>query len=95
MHYSCFHYEFEHDPFDPDEECTADGCPSAAISPARTPEEPRDSLVEELIDALTASELSAQSTHVRTERIAPGMVDAKFDQHRYLITTRSKPRPRD
>jgi len=28
MHYVCFHYEFEHDPFDPDEECTAGGCPS-------------------------------------------------------------------
>jgi len=29
MHYVCFHYEFEHDPADPDEECTAGGCPSA------------------------------------------------------------------
>ena len=29
----CFHYEFEHDPFDPDEECTAGGCPSAAVNP--------------------------------------------------------------
>jgi hypothetical protein len=28
MHYVCFHYEFEHDPFDPDEECAAGGCPS-------------------------------------------------------------------
>jgi hypothetical protein len=33
MHYVCFHYEFEHDPVDPDEECGADGCPSAAVSP--------------------------------------------------------------
>ncbi|HUE58227.1 MAG TPA: hypothetical protein VMO88_01460 [Acidimicrobiales bacterium] len=31
MHYGCFHYEFEHDPADPDEECTAGGCPSGAI----------------------------------------------------------------
>jgi hypothetical protein len=31
MHYVCFHYEFEHDPADPDEECTAGGCPSGAI----------------------------------------------------------------
>lgn len=31
MHYVCFHYEFEPDPSDPDEECTARGCPSAAI----------------------------------------------------------------
>ena len=28
MHYVCFHYEFEHDPFDPDDECDAGGCPS-------------------------------------------------------------------
>jgi hypothetical protein len=28
MHYVCFHYEFEHDPFDPDKECGAGGCPS-------------------------------------------------------------------
>jgi hypothetical protein len=28
MHYVCFHYEFEHDPYDPDEECNAGGCPS-------------------------------------------------------------------
>jgi hypothetical protein len=28
MHYVCFHYEFEHDPYDPDEECDAGGCPS-------------------------------------------------------------------
>lgn len=33
MHYVCFHYEFEHDPTDPDEECSAGGCPSAAIRP--------------------------------------------------------------
>jgi hypothetical protein len=31
MHYVCFHYEFEHDPFDPDEECTAGGCPSSNL----------------------------------------------------------------
>ena len=29
MHYVCFHYEFEHAGFDPDEECDAGGCPSA------------------------------------------------------------------
>lgn len=33
MHYVCFHYEFEHDPVDPDEECSAGGCPSMAIRP--------------------------------------------------------------
>lgn len=33
MHYVCFHYEYEHDPADPDEECTAGGCPSAAVNP--------------------------------------------------------------
>ena len=40
MHYVCFHYEFEHDPTDPDEECSAGGCPSASVNPrpARRPE---------------------------------------------------------
>jgi hypothetical protein len=33
MHYVCFHYEFEHDPVDPDEECGAGGCPSRAVRP--------------------------------------------------------------
>ncbi|MDX6242237.1 MAG: hypothetical protein QOG10_7186 [Kribbellaceae bacterium] len=31
MHYVCFHYEFEHDPADPDEVCSAGGCPSGAL----------------------------------------------------------------
>jgi hypothetical protein len=35
MHYVCFHYEFEHDPFDPDEECNAGGCPSGALKDDR------------------------------------------------------------
>jgi hypothetical protein len=35
MHYVCFHYEFEHDPADPDEECTAGGCPSGALAGGR------------------------------------------------------------
>jgi hypothetical protein len=33
MHYVCFHYEFEHGVFDPDEECEAGDCPSSAINP--------------------------------------------------------------
>jgi hypothetical protein len=39
MHWICFHYEFEHDPFDPDEECGAGGCPSKVIHarPERRP----------------------------------------------------------
>jgi hypothetical protein len=32
MHYVCFHYLFEHDPTDPDEECFAGGCPSANLA---------------------------------------------------------------
>lgn len=35
MHYVCFHYEFEHDPADPDEECRAGGCPSASLAGGR------------------------------------------------------------
>lgn len=37
MHYVCFHYGFEHGPFDPDEECHAGRCLSFrldASSPA-------------------------------------------------------------
>lgn len=30
MHYTCFHYEFEHEG-DPDVECSAGGCPAAGI----------------------------------------------------------------
>jgi hypothetical protein len=33
MHHVCFHYEFEHDPADPDEECSAGGCPSKTVHP--------------------------------------------------------------
>lgn len=31
MHYVCFHYEFEHDPTDPDTECSGGGCPSRRV----------------------------------------------------------------
>ena len=34
MHYVCFHYEFEHGWFDPDEECNAGGCPSFRLDAA-------------------------------------------------------------
>lgn len=94
MHYSCFHYAFEHDPFDIDEECTAGGCPSAGIEPGQHREEPRDSLVEELIDDLMGSELSTRSTQVRIQRRGPGMVAASFDEHNYLLTVRTEPRQR-
>jgi hypothetical protein len=33
MHWVCFHYEFEHDPYDPDEECGAGACPSKVLHP--------------------------------------------------------------
>lgn len=94
MHYTCFHYLFEHDPFDPDEECTAVGCPSASIEPSQRSEEPRDSLVEELIDDLMASELGTASADVRIERRGPGAVAATFDNRAYLITVRTEPRRR-
>ncbi len=37
MHWVCFHFEFEHMGFDPDEECDAPGCPSSPFNspPAR------------------------------------------------------------
>ena len=38
MHWVCFHFEFEHGGFDPDEECDAPDCPS---SPSQLPVSPR------------------------------------------------------
>ena len=35
MHYVCFHYEFEHNPTDVDQECAAAGCPSASLASGR------------------------------------------------------------
>ena len=32
MHWVCFHFEFEHMGFDPDEECDAPGCPSTPFN---------------------------------------------------------------
>jgi hypothetical protein len=37
MHYVCFHYEFQHHPEDPDQECKASACPSAVLGAAATP----------------------------------------------------------
>lgn len=36
MHYVCFHYEFEHEPADPDEDCRVAGCPSASLTGGHT-----------------------------------------------------------
>jgi hypothetical protein len=43
MHYVCFHFEFEHMGFDPDEECDAHGCPSSPFNspPAHSSVVPR------------------------------------------------------
>lgn len=32
MHWTCFHYEFEHDPVEPDEACRDPSCPSRQLS---------------------------------------------------------------
>lgn len=34
MHWVCFHFEFEHGGFDPDEECDAPGCASVHLAPS-------------------------------------------------------------
>jgi hypothetical protein len=39
MHYVCFHFEFEHTGFDPDEECDAPDCPSSLFNPPPAPSE--------------------------------------------------------
>lgn len=36
MHYICFHYEFEHNGVDVDEECSAGGCPARRVDLHRT-----------------------------------------------------------
>jgi hypothetical protein len=94
MHYVCFHYEFEHGDIDLDRECTAGGCPSASVSPAHRAEEPRDSLVEELIDALATGDMAAESLAFRLERLGPGIVRVQYGDpgDAYLITVRSEPR---
>jgi hypothetical protein len=60
MHYVCFHYEFEHDPVDPDEECPAGGCPSKAVHPRpmRRPENVAAllELARSLADRLTSEQ---------------------------------------
>lgn len=57
MHFVCFHFEFEHDPFDPDEECSAGGCPSRTVNarPMRRPENRQliRQLTQQLSDRLT------------------------------------------
>jgi hypothetical protein len=64
---------------------------AAAVSSAHIPEEPRDSLVEELIDDLMASELGQQADEVQIDRIGPGVLNVRFDQHEYRITVGTKP----
>jgi Protein of unknown function (DUF2510) len=34
MHWVCFHFEFQHDPFDPDEPCAHPQCPARVLRPA-------------------------------------------------------------
>jgi hypothetical protein len=94
MHYVCFHYEFEHGEIDPDRECAAGGCPAAPVSPAQRAEGRRDSLVEELIDALATGDMAAESLAFRLERLGPGIVRIQYDDpgSAYLITVRAEPR---
>jgi hypothetical protein len=84
MHYVCFHYEFEHDPIDPDEECSAGDCPSAAVNPRpeRRPETRilvRDLLREgkSPIDAIKALRSQGISTD-----LAKALVDSELPSDR-------------
>jgi hypothetical protein len=36
MHWTCFHFEFEHGDHDPDEPCDAPGCPWHRLSPVES-----------------------------------------------------------
>ncbi|WP_144126278.1 DUF7660 family protein [Catellatospora sichuanensis] len=53
MHWVCFHYEFEHDPTDPDDDCGIAGCPSA---PAVRHKERLAATVRELLADWSAGE---------------------------------------
>lgn len=88
MHYGCFHYAFEHGDFDRDEECTLDGCPSAAIEPWHVTNDPRDALVGQLLDDLRSGDLAGESLVTSVEREGPGVIRARFDEQAYLVTVR-------
>lgn len=92
MHWTCFHYVFEHGDFDRDEECIAGGCPSAAVEPWHVLNDPRDALVGQLLDDLRASDLAADSLVATVEREAAGVISARFDEDQYLVTVRRVPR---
>jgi hypothetical protein len=94
MHWTCFHYVFEHGDLDRDEECIAGGCPSAAVEPWHVLNDPRDALVGQLLDDLRTGTLAEESGEVRIEREAPGVVSARFDEARYLVTVRRIPERR-
>jgi hypothetical protein len=81
MHYVCFHYEYEHDPIDPDEECGAGGCPSESINPRpdRRPgqEPPR-------ADAVLAGSWIWHSSLRRFLELVSSYVDYSFDESDWL-----------
>ena len=92
MHYTCFHYAFEHEPFDRDDECIAAGCPSGAVDPWHVLNDPRDALVGQLLAELRSGELATESVDVHVEREGPGVISARFDDDRYRVTVRRVPR---
>ena len=90
-HYTCFHYEFEHGELDRDEECTLAGCPSAVVEPWHVTNDPRDALVAQLLGDLRSGDLAADSLEAQVEREGPGVISARFDEQRYLVTVRRIP----
>jgi hypothetical protein len=94
MHWTCFHYEFEHEPFDRDEECIGGGCPSAAVDPWHVLNDPRDALVAQLLDDLRTGDLATGSLVAQVEREGPGVISARFDENLYRLTVRRIPERR-
>jgi hypothetical protein len=87
MHYVCFHYEFEHDPADVDDECQAGGCPSASLAGGRdrviaTAQElateaasgaPWQNVeIHEYLEAFAAWLADADGYYLNSQRVPPG-----------------------
>jgi hypothetical protein len=86
MHYVCFHYEFEHDPADPDEDCGVVGCPSGILPPVVRQDVVRDTLMREVVDAIAGSQLATEALAFRIEPIRPGAALADLgDGREYLV----------
>jgi hypothetical protein len=90
MHYTCFHYEFEHSG-DRDQECDAGGCPAELIGPRPFPDVAGDLLTEEIVEALRGSRLANADDTLSLDILGSGTLTVTFGNQTYLITIRDIP----